>query len=126
VEAADKVALRLQSQRWNALGATTIVNDFALQEYRRPLAGVFLFGVVRRVVSGDDGTRGMLLEIAGSDEQIFIPLDGLLIEPQPGASYLIVGMNFRGQVVRYGENPLALHEVPVVVTARDGIIEWKQ
>jgi S1-C subfamily serine protease len=123
VKAADKIATVLRNHRWDTLGATTLVNDLALEEYRRPLAGVFLFAVVERVVAGREGTRGMLLQVAGSKEQIFIPLEGLLIEPAPGTQLLIVGMNFQGQVVRYGENPLDLTEVPVIVTGSDGVIE---
>jgi S1-C subfamily serine protease len=94
----------------------TIVNDQAAKALRQPHTGIFCFAQVERVVSGDTGQRGMLLHLVGGDEPLFISLDGKFLEPSPGEVYAIFGANLRGEVVRYGDNPLKLTTAPVIVT----------
>ena len=94
----------------------TIVNEQAAAALRQPFAGVFCFAEVVRVVSGDHGQRGMLMQLVGDAQPLFVSLDGQLLEPQPGEIYALLGVNLRGEVVRYGDNPLKLTTAPVIVS----------
>ncbi len=91
-----------------AVANITLVNEFAAGSISRPLAGVFCYAVVQRVVEGDNGERGMIVHLAGFNRPLFIRLDGKLMNPQAGSYYLLAGVNQNGKVVRYGDNPLKL------------------
>jgi hypothetical protein len=116
VRATDRVLQRLGQQRWNAVGQVVLVNELAGEVLDRPGAGVFFFGTVERVVAGEHGTRAALVLLAGMDRSLFLPLDGQLIDPVPGTNYLVLGVNFEGRVVRYGENPLRPVVAPVILS----------
>ena len=58
----------------------------------------------------------MLMQVAGQDQTIFIPLDGQIGNPPEGAHCLVFGVNYDGQVVRYGDNPLQLEVAPVIIS----------
>ncbi len=94
----------------------TIVNEQAESALALPQVGVFFFGQVTRVVSNDQGQRGMLMQLIGSQQPVFVPLNGHLLEPEVGEMYAVFGVNLRGDVVRYGDNPLQLTAAPVIVS----------
>lgn len=112
----DRIVRRLSRQQWDAVGQVTLINDYALEQISRPMAGVFLFGVVERTVEGDAGERGALVKVAGSQQMLFLPLDGELTVPEPGLQCLILGVNYDGHRVRYGDNPLKLVTAHVIAT----------
>jgi S1-C subfamily serine protease len=113
---ADRVVKRLAARRWDAVGQVTLVNEIALEQIDKPLAGVFLFGIVERTVEGDAGERGALVRVAGSNQMLFLPLDDQLTVPAPGLQCLILGVNYDGHRVRYGDNPLKLITAHVIAT----------
>jgi hypothetical protein len=47
---------------------------------------------------------------------LFVPLEGQLLSPPPGKIYAVLGANLRGEVIRYGDNPLKLIAAPVLVS----------
>ena len=112
----DRIAQTLRSQTWDEPGQVTIVNEFAIRHVGRPMAGLFFFGTVQRIVEGDDGTRAVLMQLAGTDQMLFLPLEGQLVRLEPGASYLVLGVNYDGHVVRYGDNPLKLIAADVIAS----------
>jgi S1-C subfamily serine protease len=94
----------------------TIINELAEPALAQPELGVFFFAEVERVVSNSQGQRGMLMELVGSRQTLFVPLDGQLLEPVAGTIYGVFGINLRGDVVRYGDNPLQLIVAPVIIS----------
>lgn len=111
-----KMEQRLAELKWDAAGQVTLINELALGQVARPMAGVFLFGVVERTVEGDAGERGALVKLAGADQMLFLPLDGQLVVPAPGLQCLILGVNYDGHRVRYGDNPLKLITAHVIAS----------
>ncbi|MFM2095902.1 MAG: putative serine protease HhoA precursor [Planctomycetota bacterium] len=116
VQAADRVVKRLEKEKWDDLGQLTIVNDHALPRLSEPRSGVFFFATVERIVEGPDGTRGALMQLAGDQQMLFMPLDGQLGSPAAGTQCLVLGVNYDGRVVRYGDNPLQLITALVIAT----------
>ncbi|MFM7071284.1 MAG: trypsin-like peptidase domain-containing protein [Planctomycetota bacterium] len=116
LRAARKVEQRLANLKWDAAGQVTLINELALGQVARPMAGVFLFGVVERTVEGDAGERGALVKLAGADQMLFLPLDGQLVVPAPGLQCLILGVNYDGHRIRYGDNPLKLITAHVIAS----------
>ena len=92
------------------------MNEFADLAMMEPQAGIVVFAKVERIVAGSRGQRGMLLRVAGQDQMLFIPLDGHLQHPEPEQHCLILGVNYEGQVVRFGDNPLQLNVAPVIIS----------
>jgi hypothetical protein len=91
------------------------VNEMAEAELRRPLAGLFFFATIDRMVHGHDGRRGLLARLAGFDDPVFLVLDEQLVVPEAGDQCLVVGVNLNGRVVQWGENPLMLQSAPIIV-----------
>lgn len=116
VTATDRVRQRLATRKWDSIGQVTLVNEQAAQVLDTPLAGVAVFAQVIRFVEGDRGSRGMLMRVAGQEQTIFVPLDGQLQHPAVKTNCLVLGVNYDGQMVRYGDNPLRLIESPVIVS----------
>ncbi|MCO6456984.1 MAG: trypsin-like peptidase domain-containing protein, partial [Pirellulaceae bacterium] len=117
IAAADQVVRALRQETWTEPAQFTIVNDFAARNVGRPLAGLFFFGTVERVVDGEDGERAALMRLAGTEQMLFLPLDGQLTRLVPGKSYLVLGVNYDGHVVRYGDNPLRPRTADVVASS---------
>ncbi len=115
IQAADEVELELRNVKGPLLESSAFINEYALQQIQRA-GGVFFVATVQRLVSSDDGSRGMMVQLSGSKQSVFIPLDGLLLEPQPAEFLLILGMNHNGRYVQFGDNPLKLNKAPVVVS----------
>lgn len=111
----DRVRQKLQGRKWDALAQITWINELASEVLHEPMAGVVVFVTVERIVSGN-GSRGMLMQVAGRDQPLFVPLDGQLQHPPEGANCLLLGVNYDGQVVRYGDNPLQLIKAPVIIS----------
>ena len=116
IATADRVIAQLRERRWDGVGHVTILNEYAIKHIQRPTAGVMFFGTVERTVTGEAGTRGLLMELAGTEQMLFLPLDGSLFTAEPGTTCLVLGVNYDGQVVRYGENPLRLISAPVIAS----------
>jgi S1-C subfamily serine protease len=116
IQVTDQIESQLQKEKWDAAAQLTITNEFAVQQVSRPLAGVFLFGTVERVVEGDGGSRGMLMQLAGFDDLLFLPLDGQLLDPVAGTHCLVLGVNDNGRRVYFGDNPLRLSTAHVIVS----------
>lgn len=115
-KATDQVEAQLKKQKSGAFGQFTIINEFASDQVSRPLAGLFFFGTVERIVEGEGGSRGMLMKLAGFDQMLFLPLDGNLFSAAPGTHCLVLGVNASGRTVRYGDNPLKLISAPVIIS----------
>mgnify|MGYP002623865998 FL=1 len=116
VRAADQVTQQLKRETWSGPGQVLFINEFAAACIDQPLEGVIFFATVVRVVEGDGGSRGMLLQLSGLDRSVFVPLDGQLFTPAPNAHLLVVGINHDGRKVHYGDNPLKLITAPVIVS----------
>ncbi len=116
VRAADQIVAAIRNETWGAPAQMIVINEFAADQVDRANRGVFFFGTVQRTVSGRDGSRAALVTLAGLDRSLFIPLDGQLLDPAPGTSCLIMGVNYQGRVVRYGDNPLQPIVAPVIVS----------
>jgi hypothetical protein len=112
---ADAAAEQLRQQKWNEAGQVTILNEHAAPELRRSMTGLFLFATIERVVTGNDGRRGLIATLAGFDEPLFLPLEDQLNPPEAGAQVLLLGVNYQGRVVQWGDNPLKLTSAPIIV-----------
>jgi S1-C subfamily serine protease len=113
--AADAAAEQLRLEKWNQAGQVTILNEYAAEALRRPMAGQFLFATIERVVTGDDQRRGLIATLAGFDEPLFLPLEDQLVPPEAGAQVLVLGVNYQGRVAQWGDNPLKLISAPIIV-----------
>lgn len=111
--AADRIETRLQKKAWDEFGQATLINELAVDHINTAWSGVFFFGKVDRVVTGDAGARGAIIRLAGFDHQVFVRLDGLLANPPADSLVLVMGVN-NGQVARFGDNPLRLTIAPEV------------
>jgi S1-C subfamily serine protease len=116
IRAADTVVERLKNKKWDGLGQVNLINEFAVLRVGRPANGVFFFGSVDRIVDGPNGTRGALIEVSGFNRMVFVRIDTFFTDIEPGSQCLVVGVNDQGQVVRYGDNPLALEVAHVIAT----------
>jgi len=67
-------------------------------------------------VEGDEGARGAIVKIAGDEQRLFLPLDRELSIPDAGLQCLVLGVNYDGHTVRYGDNPLRPITAPVIAT----------
>lgn len=114
--AADRITARLRKRRWGGPGQIIVVNEYAAQHLKRPLAGQFFFGTLERIVSGPRQSRGALIRLSGLEQTVFVPLDGDLFTAEPGESLLVLGVNQHGRTVRYGPNPLALEVAPIIAS----------
>lgn len=114
VQEADRIAAQLHMQRWNG-GQIIVINEFAEKEVTRPGAGVVFFGTVQRIVEGKKKERALLVQLAGFDQMLLVPLAGQLSGPEAGAQCLFIGVNDRGRTVRYGDNPLQPTIAPVII-----------
>lgn len=113
-KAADAAAAELRKEQWNNAGQVTILNEFAATELRRPLAGLFFFATVERLVEAEK-RRGLICTLAGFDEPVFLALEDQLVVPEAGAQCLVLGVNYNGRVAQWGDNPLKLISAPIVV-----------
>ncbi len=94
----------------------TIVNEQAAPQVQEAHRGLFFFGEVERVVTGEQGQRAVIMRLIGTPQRLLLPLDGKFLDPQPGSVYGVLGVNLRGEVVRYGDNPLQLISAPVILS----------
>lgn len=115
VKEADRVAAQLHAQRWNDGGQFIVLNEFAEKEVVRPGAGVIFFGTVQRIVAGKKNDRALLVQLAGFEQMLLVPLADQLSVPEVGSQCLFVGVNDRGRTVRYGDNPLQPIVAPVII-----------
>jgi len=113
---ADSIELRLRENRWKAFDQVTLVNEQALRQVEQASTAVFCFATVLRAVEGDDGSRAVLMQLAGTEKTLFIPLGGTLLDPEPNTHCLVLGINQNGQQVQYGENPLKPNFAPIIVS----------
>ena len=111
-----RVLADLAARRWDAIGQITIINEHAATQIDQPLVGLFLFATVERVVRGDDGEQGALLRMAGVESTLYVPLDGQLGLPEPNQQCLLLGLNYEGRKLRYGDNPLKLITAHVIAS----------
>jgi S1-C subfamily serine protease len=112
----DRVLAKLRKREWNAPAQILLINELAAEHIEQPLSGVFLVGTLLRIVEGSDRSSGALIQISGLEKTFFVPLAGRLFSAPPGTSLLVLGVNYNGRVVRYGDNPLQLKTAPVIVT----------
>jgi hypothetical protein len=115
VTEADRVAAQLHAQRWSDGSQIIVLNEFAEREVTRAGAGVVFFGSVQRIVEGRKNERALLVQLAGFEQMLLVPLADRLSGPEPGAQCLFVGVNDRGRTVRYGDNPLQPIVAPVII-----------
>lgn len=112
---ADRVVAGLREEKWNDIGQITLLNEYASGRLFQPSAGMMAFVTVERIVEGEAGKRAAIVQLAGFGQPILVPLDNALQQPAPGDQLLLVGVNQRGQTVRYGDNPLQPTVAPIVV-----------
>lgn len=105
IRAGDLVVRDLKEIRWDA-GQLTTINEHAAQNVGRPWAGLFLFATVERQVTGPQGARGLLMQLAGAEQKLFFRTDDQLLDLKPGTQCVVLGVNYGGHTVRYGDNPL--------------------
>jgi len=112
---ADQIVAGLRREKWNDIGQITLLNEQASSKIFQPSSGVMAFVTLERVVEGSDGKRAAILQLAGFAQPMLVPLDNPLQQPVPGSQWLLIGVNQRGQTVRYGENPLQPTIAPIIV-----------
>jgi S1-C subfamily serine protease len=115
VKVADQAVAQLKQERFDDLGQITLLNEFAAGEISRPLAGLVFIGTLERIVAGERGQRAAIVVLAGFQQRMLVPLEGVLSVPEAGSQCLFVGVNDRGKTVQYGENPLQPIVAPIVV-----------
>lgn len=113
---ADAVTAQVRREKWNDIGHITILNEYAAVAIPRPATGVVFFGTALRVVEGK-GERALLVQLAGFDQTVLIPLGSNLHVPPTGAQCFILGINDQGMTVSYGDNPLKPTIAPVITAA---------
>jgi hypothetical protein len=114
-KAGDRVVERLRREQWREVGQITLLNDYASEDLRTPLAGLVFFVTIDRIVSGDDGRRGIIATVAGLGTPVFLILEDQLVVPEPGAQCLVLGVNYRGRTAEWGDNPLKLIQAPLIL-----------
>lgn len=112
---ADQIVAGLRREKWDDIGQITLLNEQASTRLFQPSSGVFAFVTLERIVTGADGKRAAIMQLAGFDQPLLVPLDNPLQQPEPGSQWLLVGVNQRGQTVRYGDNPLQPTIAPIIV-----------
>jgi S1-C subfamily serine protease len=115
VKEADRVVAQLHAHSWNNGGQIIVLNEYAEKELGRAGAGVVFFGSVQRVVEGKSNEQALLVQLAGFEQTVLVPLAGQLASPAVGSQCLFIGVNDRGRVVRYGDNPLQPVIAPVII-----------
>jgi hypothetical protein len=105
----------LRKEKWNDIGQITLLNEHAATQLFSPVRGVMAFVTVERIVEGTRGQRAALARLAGFDQSMLIPIEGILSAPEAGGQYLLLGVNDRGRKVHYGDNPLQPIVAPVIV-----------
>jgi hypothetical protein len=115
IKQADRVVAGLREEKWNDIGQITLLNEQASARLHQPSAGVVAFVTVQRVVEGAPGNRAAIVELAGFGQPILVPIDNSLQHLAQGAQLLLIGVNHRGQTVRYGDNPLQPTVAPIIV-----------
>src|SRR5204863_194754 len=109
------VVAQLHAHSWSNGGQIIVLNEYAEKELSRSGAGVVFFGSVQRIVEGKSGERALLVQLAGFEQIVLVPLAGQLSGPAAGSQCLFVGVNDRGRVVRYGDNPLQPIVAPIII-----------
>jgi hypothetical protein len=113
---ADAVTAQLRKEKWNDIGHVTILNEYAAVAIARSATGVIFFGTAVRQVEGN-GQRALLVKLAGFEQTVLIPVGSKLHVPAAGAQCLILGINDKGETVRFGDNPLEPTIAPVITAA---------
>jgi hypothetical protein len=65
VKVADQIVARLRKEEWSDPGQILLLNEFAAEEVRRPLAGLIFVGTMERVVTGPANNRAAIVVLAG-------------------------------------------------------------
>ena len=115
VKVADQIVARLRKEEWSDPGQILLLNEFAAEEVRRPLAGLIFVGTMERVVTGPANNRAAIVVLAGFEQRLILPLESDLSLPETGSQCLIVGVNDHGKTVQYGDNPLNPIVAPVII-----------
>ena len=111
---ADVVAAQLRGEKWRDIGQITILNEFAAGEIGKPGRGLAFFGTIERIVEGSGGERAAIIRLAGFDIHTVVPLTNKLAAPEAGTQCFLLGVNFDGKTLAYGDNPLQPIIAPVL------------
>lgn len=116
ITAVDLIEAEIENQANQIIQQLILLNEFAFQELFDASEGLIFVATVDKQFEGEDGERGMLVILSGYEQKVFVPLNDVFLNPDPGSHYLIVGLNQNGQVVRFGDNPLKLESAPVIIS----------
>ena len=113
IHAADDVVAALRAVHWQNRDQVLPINAHGGKE-RQPYGGAFLFGLVSKLFqAGDDA--GLLIEVKGSDERFFLPLDEPLAGLNEGDCVLVLGIA-HPTTIELGNGPRERNRVQVLVS----------
>jgi S1-C subfamily serine protease len=125
VREADEAVAALATVRWQDAEQILPINAHGGQD-RAPYGGAFLFGRVKRLVHGREDQRAALIELVGSNEPFFLPLEESVAAVAEGTCILVVGVA-TPETVRLEDNSLApikarvlLSKVVLPIASRPG------
>ncbi|HEY4312671.1 MAG TPA: trypsin-like peptidase domain-containing protein [Pirellulales bacterium] len=110
----DQAVAELRSVPWRDGDQMRPINAHAGKD-RAPYGGAFVFGRVKKVFSGDDAESALWIELVGSSEQYFLPLDEPITGLSAGDCVLVLGIA-HPKTVAVGDNPLKPTKVPVLLS----------
>ncbi|HEY1601047.1 MAG TPA: trypsin-like peptidase domain-containing protein [Pirellulales bacterium] len=114
LQEADEVVDALQAVSWKVQEQILPINAHAGKD-RAPYGGVFLFGRVKKLFLGDDMENAALIQVEGTDEQFFLPLDDAIAGVKEEGCVLVLGIAHPSKV-RVGDNPLKPTKVPILLS----------
>lgn len=108
---ADETAAALKEVSWKLETNIPVINQLAASSLSQKGAGVFLFGVYKYPAAAR-GQKGMVLQVAGLKQEIFVPYK-LPPDLPEDACFLILGTAQGPGLL--GDNPLLAEELPRIV-----------
>jgi len=114
VRDADDAVAVLRSVAWHGADLMRSINAHAGKD-RSPYSGAFVFGRVEKLFQGDDAETALLIELIGSEQRYFLPLDQPIAGLAEGDCVLVLGIA-HPKSVRVGDNPLKPDQVPILLS----------
>jgi S1-C subfamily serine protease len=111
--AADEVVGALRAVHWKERDQILPINAHGGRE-RQPYGGAFLFGLVSKIFQAGNDV-GLLLEVRGSDQRFFLPLDEAIPGLKEGDCVLVLGIA-HPSTIELGNGPHSANRVQVLLS----------
>ncbi len=102
IREADRAVAELRAVHWRDDDQMRPINSHAGKD-RVPYGGAFVFGHVKKVIQQDDQEHALLIELIGSNDQYFLPLDESVAGVAEGDCVLVLGIS-HPKTVTLGDN----------------------